>query len=797
MKMKAFLVHTGKILLNLIFFGLVPYFALAQAKTEDKIILSSSGWTLDARPTTGELSITHESLGIVLKEIRINIKSRQGLTLVKDWIAEKKSENQLFIQTPQKGAVLVIELNRNKILISATRTDLVLTAIAPASSDRIVSRLLDRRGVPVNWMGTEETKQSWNGQETINSSNLPFNNPEVMTFSLGQVSAENLHSLFDRKRDIAISFSDKTIMQRNPEDPDLLDITIPVPGNTMVTLIPDYYTKTLGLPYYSRFDDSVFPTAPIIWGSWTAYYHQAKESDIISNADWIASNLKSYGFRYVQIDDGYDRGNVESHHWIENWNKSLFPHGPEWIARYIKEKGLSPGLWIVPNAYEGFYEKYPDRYIYYKSGEVIKDYRTPALDYTNPAVQEWLKELFSTLKGWGFEYFKFDGEVPIPAYAPEIDRSRLYNKDIDPIVAYRNRLNLIRDVIGPETFVEVCAAGAPLNSVGFFNSVFNGSDMYNSWNGCYSVLSSINSNTFFNHIVGYSMPGEGIDVSPVKSVEEAKKTMPPRAMEVLQSRDYLSSGFGTTLPEARTLVTFISLTGVAYPLSSIMPTLPEERVRLLKMTMPTMPVLPVDLFSRGTITKWDQFKSNTTNDYIHNFPEILDLKINSRAGVYDVVALTNWRSGTATKEISFSDKLGLNAAIPYVIFDFWNQKLLGVFKDTLQIHIEEHDTRVLQVHPLQQNPQLIGTSRHISGSFSIIDLAWNNMKKVLRGTSETVQGDTYSLFIYIPDGFSISNAKATTGENHELQVKSEFAGNLLKLSFQGQSKSIEWQVQFN
>ena len=121
-------------------------------------------------------------------------------------------------------------------------------------------------------------------------------------------------------------------------------------------------------------------------------------------------------------------------------------------------------------------------------------------------------------------------------------------------------------------------------------------------------------------------------------------------------------GFGTTLAEARTLVTYVSLTGVVYSVSSIMPELPEERVKLLKMTLPTMPILPIDLFSRGTdMPQWDLFKHTTPDYYIHNYPEILDLKVNAKSGVYDVVGLTNWRSGTVTRELSFADKLGLNA----------------------------------------------------------------------------------------------------------------------------------------
>src|SRR5208283_741778 len=131
------------------------------------------------------------------------------------------------------------------------------------------------------------------------------------------------------------------------------------------------------------------------------------------------------------------------------------------------------------------------------------------------------------------------------------------------------------------------------------------------------------------------------------------------------------TGFGVTLPEARTLVSYISLTGVAYPLASVMPELPAERVRLLKATMPTLPILPMDLFSRGSDIEWDTFRHTSADYYIHNYPEIIDLKVNGELGVYDVVAVTNWRSGTLTKEVVFSRTLGLPGTGGYIAFDFW------------------------------------------------------------------------------------------------------------------------------
>jgi hypothetical protein len=797
MKMKLTLSGRKEIVVfAVIFFILSISRVFCQVKCNDPVRLYEKGWIIEVNPSQEIINISHDNLESVIGEATLYVKRNNTLVPLSNWKASVTGGDKLEIETYEPFSFWRFEPGDNSILISSTSSDLILIGKVPSSPERVVAKLVDKSGVPVTWKGTDEIVASWKGSETIHDSYLPFNNPEVMTFGLGQISSDNLHSLFDRKNDVAIDFPESAMLRRNTTDMDMLDLILPVNGNAIVKLIPDYYTKALGVPFYSRIDNSVFKTAPLIWGSWTAYYYEVKESDIVRNADWIASNLKPYGFRYVQLDDGYDRGKPEGHYWIENWNKNLFPHGPEWLAKYIKAKGLKPGLWLVPNSYAGFADKHPDWYLYDKSGKLIEDYKTPALDYTNPNVQEWLRKLFTTLKKWGFEYFKFDGECSLPEYVPALDRNRLYDKNDDFIGSYRKRLKMIRDIIGPETFIEGCVAGTPLNGIGYFNSCFNGEDMYNSWKGSYAVFSSVNANAFLNNMVIYVMPGEGIDVSPLMSVEEAKKKMPPRTIEVALTREDPFTGFGTTLAEARTLVSFISLTGVAYPLTSIMPDLPEERVRLLKMTMPTMPILPVDLYSRGTDITWNKFKHTTPERYIHNYPEIIDLKINSPSGFYDVAALINWRTDTVTRNISLSDKLGLRKGIKYLVFDFWNQKLLGVFNDSVEVTVAGHDTRVLNIHELLNRPQLAGISRHISGTYSVLDQKWDDVKMVLKGESETISGEDYSIFIYVPDGFNFKGSEAISSGGQRLVVIPEQTSNILKLSFKGQTEVVSWMVAF-
>lgn len=767
------------------------------AKAENLVTVTSEGWSVTLDEQQGTLSISQEGLGTLLTDVEVNLRGERALNRLTNWSVERKGQNQISIRTARPPTGWLIELAPYTLKISSTSTDGVLTAKAPAPTDRIVARLLDPQGVPVDWVGTHEVVGSYGGRETRNPSFLPSRNPEVMYFALGQVSSSNLHSLFDRKTDTAISFSDQAVMQRSPQDPNLLEVTIPVPGNTLIRLVPDYFTKVLGLPFYVPFDDSYFPRAPTVWCSWDSCYEDVREEDIVRNVDWIAAHLKPYGFDFVALDDGYDRGPRGEHYWTEKWNQKKFPHGPKWLTDYVKSKGLHPGIWIVPNAYAGAVEQHPDWYLRNREGKLILDYSTPALDSTNPEVLDFLKKEFTALDDMGFEYYKFDGEHALPKYVPAVDTNRLHDKLIDPLVAYRNRLKLIRETIGPRRFIEGCPAGTPLNGIGYFNSYFNGEDMYGSWHGNYAMLSSINANAFLNHIVVYTMAGEGIEVAPPMTLGEAVRRRPAPVVEVARTREHPLVGFGTTLAEARTLVTYVSLTGVVYSLSSVTPELAEERARLLQMTLPSMPILPIDLFSRGTdMPLWDLFKHTTPEYYIHNYPEILDLKVNAKSGVYDVVGLTNWRGETATRELSFADKLGLNAAARYIAFDYWGQKLFGVFTDRMKVEIVPHDTRVFLLHPLLNRPQLIGTSRHITGAYSILELGWDASKNRLRGSSRTVPGEAYSLWVYVPQGLAVSQVRATTSTGREISAHHELVGNSLKVSFQGQGGVVVWEVKF-
>jgi hypothetical protein len=760
-----------------------------------EVRVNSGDWVLAADESAGTFSVDAGPLGRLMENGRFWVREEGGLHEAKGWSIEAQKD-VLVIRTSEPKMEWKLNVSGDALHIASTDYRSVVTADAPSKIDRILGRLLDKQGAPVTWSGTGEVADGYGGSYTRNSSFLPRTNPDVMYVRLGRLEGAGFHSLFDRPTDTAIDFPEDTMLHRDEANNDILKVTMPLAGNAIIRVERDYYTRVLGVPYYAVYDDRRFPSAPIVWSSWTSYYEAVREQDITLNADWLGSHLKPYGFEYVELDDGYDRGAKGEHYWVENWDEKKFPHGAAWLTKYIHDRGMKAGVWLVPNSYAGALKDHPDYYLYDKKGGVVQDYTTPALDQTNPATFGWLKREFGVLDGWGFDYYKFDGEHALPKYAPTVDVSRLHDPKADLLKNYRERVKLIRDTIGPDRFIESCPAGTPLNSIGFVDSYFNGDDLYNNWQGSYPLFSSIASNLFLNHLLVYVMPGEGIELGEPMTVAEASTKRPAVVVETEKSREDPMTGFGVTDAEARTLVSYVAMTGVVYPLASVMSELPDSRVQLLKATMPTLPMMPVDLFSRGNDNNWDTFRHERPDYYIHNYPEILDLKVNAVSGRYDLVGLTNWRSAPAVRTLDLVSKLHLDPNSKYVAFDFWKQALAGVFEKEMKLEIGPHDTRVIAIHAVQGHPQLIGNSRHISGAFSVLGNHWDGERMVLSGKAQTVGEDQYTAWIYCPSGLSIRKAEGYVASGKAVKVDQKTSRELIGISFRGGGETVSWTVEF-
>ena len=235
--------------LSIVAAGVAVFAGTLLAQANGPETASGYGWNVTGDAQQETIRVEHEGLGTVIENLHLSLSQSGAITPLHGWKLGRGASNQLTIETAAPQTSWRFEVDDGSLTVSCTDTNALVTATVPASKDRTVARLIDQGGVPVIWAGTDEVHDGYGGSETKNRSFLPRSNADVMFFALGPVSASTLHSLFDRPTDTAIDFPGQTTLVRNSRNPDLLDATIPVPGNAVLRLVPDYFTKTLGVPY--------------------------------------------------------------------------------------------------------------------------------------------------------------------------------------------------------------------------------------------------------------------------------------------------------------------------------------------------------------------------------------------------------------------------------------------------------------------------------------------------------------------------------------------------------------------
>ena len=731
-------------------------------------------WSILANSKAEILTFKHKKLGFVMGNVRLNLKKDNKLCQLSGWEVIKDNGKLTITTNEPDSTTWEFKVTEKGLDISASVSNVVITGVAPATEDRIPARVENQD----------------NG---------------VMYTALGFVSARNIYNLFDRKTDILIQFPTTSDLSRNAFNEKALDLEIPIVKGTEISLIFDYYTEEIGLadyqktafkPTYEPIPDR-FKTAPTGWCSWYCYYMSPTGEDIARETDAFARKLKPYGLEYVQLDACHTRGGDANY---LQWNKEVFPRGGKWLFKYIRDKGLKPGLWV--NAYGANYanpecaDKYPENFFLRdKNGKLSSacctaDTTEVRLDCTNPEViEKHLKPMFKTLvKDWGLEYLKDAGWGTWMDYY-EKNRKNAFDASIDSREAYRRVQQVIREIMGPDNYITGCAMHEVGVGFGYFDGSRTGGDDYASWtgegywvDGMQVFFRSLFGANYLNGICWWSDP----DVVMVRDPLTMEEGITIVSSIALTGQTYMISDFIADFSKER-LQRFLSSklsNDFARQYPDLVKALSEEKLELYKKTMPTMPITAMDLYPFRT--------KPICCPRPANYPEVLDLKVNAESGVYDVVAIYNWKDKPTTKTISFEEDLGLYPDKEYLIFDFWNLQLEGIFKDRIQTEVPAHGTRVLITRPLSNNPQLLATSRHITGAFSIKALRWNTTKLTLSGTSQAVPEASYSLFIYVPKGMKVSRVDANaSGLSHNITQE-----RVLEVNFTGQKEPVDWVVEF-
>jgi len=99
--------------------------------------------------------------------------------------------------------------------------------------------------------------------------------------------------------------------------------------------------------------------------------------------------------------------------------------------------------------------------------------------------------------------------------------------------------------------------------------------------------------------------------------------------------------------------------------------------------------------------------------------------------------------------------LACNSNGKYIVYDFWNEKTVGIFsgKDTLIRELDKGEALVYSVKDVLNYPGIIGTNRHVMcGMFEIENEKWEEKGKILSFNASVIEGETMNIAIHSGEG---------------------------------------------
>jgi hypothetical protein len=455
------------------------------------------------------------------------------------------------------------------------------------------------------------------------------------------------------------------------------------------------------------------PTA--LWCSWYAHRMALSEDLVLANAAVAARHFKPLGFEIMQLDHGWQRGDITGD-WVPN---ERFPHGLRWLADELQSRhGLKLGLWIAPTDVaetSETFRKHRDWLLKDEQGQPRvnwKWYWKPnpncyELDASNPAAAKWIEDVFARLTSWGASYYKIDF---IAASGGE------HFVQSDPAVTRGwgvlcNAMQALRRGAGPQAWIRYCQT-PPLLSAGLADSTIGGTDTLDAGlNGKIEVLRT----SARSLAAGYWLNDR------------------------LYHREVcdMSVRMQADLEETRLRLAIMTLAGCSISFSDELQYLPLSRIRMMQTCLPpgNPPMKPLDLFDRAIPSIWQVHCKNDADDW-------------------EVVGLFNFENRPEERTVELAS-LGFSPGAAASVFEFWEQKFLGLHHDKLTLSLPPQTSRILAIHKLSNHPQIIGTDMHLlQGYHEIKRMVWDAKDHILSGECERMPGISGRLFVYVPKGFA-------------------------------------------
>lgn len=179
--------------------------------------------------------------------------------------------------------------------------------------------------------------------------------------------------------------------------------------------------------------NSFAPDPPMGWNSWDVYGAAVTEELLLQNTDYMAANLKEYGWQYIVCDVQWYCPTANSSHYqdfadlcVDEYGRCIpapnrFPsakggEGFKRIADYVHDKGLKFGIHImrgIPR--QAVHDNCPIKGTGYTARQIahpasICSWNTDmyGIDANKPGAQEYYNSILELYAYWGVDFIKVD-----------------------------------------------------------------------------------------------------------------------------------------------------------------------------------------------------------------------------------------------------------------------------------------------------------------------------------------------------------------------------------------------------
>lgn len=395
------------------------------------------------------------------------------------------------------------------------------------------------------------------------------------------------------------------------------------------------------------------------------------------------------------------------------------------------------------------------------------------LDYTDPATEKHMREVYRNLREAGITGMMFD--YPDPVWSRNLVNGGFEDKHATAASTYRRIFALAKEGLGPDSWIHERVLDDPLSDI--TAGVVDSQRVWGDTSAIGTEMVSKGGLRWYKNRVVYAYDMDS------KNLLDGWKYPDPDLQEP-EVRGFA----GTDRDGRRMLLTMAYVSASRLLLATSFRDMPPEVLYDLERTFPyhTAPqsARPVDAFVTS------------------GWPKVYDFAVDPAWH-----QLTLYNNAEPARQMEFSvplsgdtalGALGLDKGRDYYVYDFWNDSFVGRLKGTARLRqsLRPGEARMLSIHRVEDHPQFLSTNRHVMQGYVDMPVrpAWDPAKRRLSGTSKVIGGETYKVVIAV-NGMRSVGCKVSKGKGRVEMLPGK--PGLAVLSIESpKNAGIEWAAAF-